>query len=255
MKLFLPLWIGTLLLSVVNRFTLPAMDRIQHPTLDFLFGLIMTAYVLAIIAIVVVAAIYVVLRFYHGLLKDEGYLTFTLPVSVDAILWAKSLTGILLLAGSCVVAVVSVLIMLLEQGDLRIVGEVLKELPRNAGVGNTVLIILFAVLAAISAALSTIYQAYLSMGIGQMAQKRKLGTSILAYVIISFVISFISGAGVMPLFVKVMEMLGQPNILKLFNGPHGLWLLFLGWAVYNLIYVVIFYFPTRYIFKNKLNLE
>lgn len=255
MKLFVPLWIGTLFLSIVNRFTLPAIDQMENGAVRLFFGLIMTAYVLAILAIVIVAIIYIVLRFYQGLLKDEGYLTFTLPVSIDAILWSKALTGVVLLTISGAVAILSMFMQMMEQGDLKILGGVLMELLEAAGTGNTVMIFICAILAAVSTCLSSIFQAYCAMGFGQLAQKRKLAASILAYVIISFVISMVTGVGVMPLAVHVLEMLGKPNVLQIFNGPHGVWVLLLGFALYNLLYVVVFYFPARYIFKNKLNLE
>lgn len=255
LRLFVPLWIGTMLLTIINRFTMVTKESLDQPILRFLTGLVMAAYVLAIIAIVVIAVIYIVVRFYQGLLKDEGYLTFTLPVSIDSILWSKALTGMILLAGSAIVAAASFFILLMEQGDLQIIGGVFLEAFEVMGFGHAAMVIFTALLLAVAACLSSIYQAYLSMGIGQMSQKHKLAVSILTYVGIGFAISTVTGLGTMPLLINVLEHIGQGNFLRLFEGPQGAWLLLLGLALYNLVFAAIFYFPARFLFKNRLNLE
>lgn len=76
-KVFVPLWLALLAVSVVNRFT------IQFDSNAIIGGLptviFMILYVGLIIAVMVVAVALIIMRFYHGLLKDEGYLMFTLP--------------------------------------------------------------------------------------------------------------------------------------------------------------------------------
>ena len=91
LRLFIPLWIGTLVLGLVNGVTIE-MEQSDNRYLNFFTGLFAVLFVLAIFAILIVAAIYVVQRFYQSMLKDEGYLTFTLPVGIDSILWSKALT-------------------------------------------------------------------------------------------------------------------------------------------------------------------
>ena len=77
-KVFVPLWLALLAVSGVNRFT------IQFDSNAIIGGLptviFMILYVGLIIAVMVVAVALIIMRFYHGLLKDEGYLMFTLPV-------------------------------------------------------------------------------------------------------------------------------------------------------------------------------
>ena len=255
MKLFLPIWIGTLILSLVNSFTIFRPEDASGWLAEFLTSLTMIAYVLAVIAIVIITIIYIVLRFYQGLLKDEGYLTFTLPVGIDSILWAKALTGLILLAVSGVVCVLSVLILTRTYIDMRDVELVVSMFVDHASTKDLILSILSAVMFAIGTCLSGIFHAYLAMAFGQLAKKRKLGASVLAYVLISTVTSAVASMVLMPLSAKLFSGLGRPNVLSIFNGPQGMWLiLFLG-TLYNLLFTAIYYFPTRYIFKNKLNLE
>ena len=255
MKLFVPLWIGTLILSLINSFTIYPKFDVESKLADFFISLMMIAYVLAVIAIVIVTIIYVVMRFYQSMLKDEAYLTFTLPVGMDAILWAKSIVGLILLAISGIVCVASLLILLYPVGYAADLPMLFSRLMDQITVGDLLMIVLSMILAAVTACLSGIFHGYLSMGLGQLAKKRKLGASVLAYVIISTVTSAVAGVVIMPLFVRLMEGIGQTSVLLMFNGAKGIWLIFLLISLYDLIFAAIYYFPTRYIFKNKLNLE
>jgi len=255
MKLFVPLWIGTLILSLINSFTIYPQSDVESKLADFFISLMMIAYVLAVIAIVIVTVIYVVMRFYQSMMKDEAYLTFTLPVGIDAILWAKAIVGLILLAISAVVCVLSLLILSYPIGYAADIPMLFSRLMERITVGNLLMVILAMVLAAITTCMSGIFHGYLSMGFGQLAKKRKLGASVLAYVVISTVTSAFAGVVIMPLFVKLMENMGQTSVLLMFNGAKGVWLIFLLISLYNLIFTAVYYFPTRYIFKNKLNLE
>jgi len=254
-KLFVPLWIGTLILSLINSFGVFRPDTPDGKLVSFLLSLTMIAYILAVIAIVIITIIYIVLRFYQGLLKDEGYLTFTLPLRIDSILWAKALTGLILMAVSGVVCVLSLLILtrtLITKEDVSLFISMFVD---YASAWDTVLIILSAVLFAVASCLSGIFHAYIAMAFGQLAQKRKLGASVLAYVVISTVTSTIASVVLSPLFVKMMGGMGHSNVLTIFNGAQGAWLILLLGTLYNVVFTVIYYFPTRYMFKNKLNLE
>ena len=60
-RLFLPMWLGILALSLVNRFTVKLQFG-NEPVLNFLTGLTMFLYVVGIMAVLVVAFIFVILR-------------------------------------------------------------------------------------------------------------------------------------------------------------------------------------------------
>lgn len=256
MKLLIPLWLGTLVLSFLNSFTMPGQIETDNPVLKTISTTVMVAYVLAVLAIVIITVIYLIMRFYQGLLKDEGYLTFTLPVSIDAILWSKALSGLILLAISGVVCVLSLMTLLWRTLNLMEFRIVLRELARNELVGTAIWTVLAAIFAAVCSGLSSIFQAYLAMGIGQMAKKRKLAASVLAYVVISTVVSTITTVGLTPLGNLLLKWIGYDSLIQLLgysvNGP---WLLLLGVALSSLFYGAVYYLLTRYIFKHKLNLE
>ena len=126
MKLFVPLWIAVLVLAFVNSLMVnPDLEKYTGAIPDFLSNLTMIAYTMTVVAILIVAAVYIVLRFYQATMKDEGYLTFTLPVSIDSILWTKALSGILIMALSMVVAVLSILLLNWRMIDLQVINTIL----------------------------------------------------------------------------------------------------------------------------------
>ena len=86
------------------------------------------------------------------------------------------------------------------------------------------------------------------MAFGQLAKKRKLGASVLAYVIISIVTSTVFSLSGMQFFVAATSNMGP-----IFHGAQGLWKILLLGILYNLVLTAIYYFPTRHIFKNKLS--
>lgn len=206
-------------------------------------------------ATVIIAVIYVVMRFYQGLLKDEGYLTFTLPVSIDAILWAKALSGLILLAISGVVCVLSLGMLLRDTLNFREIGIAFRAISAYDLLGTVITTLLSALVAAVASGLSSLFQAYLSMGLGQMAKKRKLATSILAYVLISIGVSTLTTTVLMPLGNWILGWTGYGSMWNAVGEQGGISILLLLTALVKLAYTAVYYVLSRYIFKHKLNLE
>ena len=82
MRDFLFVWIGILVLSTVNAFT---MGLGNDPEVDGFKAFLLVALPLMVlfalyVAAFVIALLYVLRRFWNGLLGNEGYLMFTLPV-------------------------------------------------------------------------------------------------------------------------------------------------------------------------------
>ena len=93
-KTFSLVWAACLVIALVNRFTLP-FDGQSGAVIGDGDGLlsIMTALAFfgVLCAMFVAVMIFIVQRFYKGLLGDEGYLMQTLPVTADQLLWSKLL--------------------------------------------------------------------------------------------------------------------------------------------------------------------
>ena len=99
-RTMLPLFLLTLLLSVFTRMSTAVVQHTHTNITESLNMLLIFAFVLALVGTAVFSVILMVVRFRNNLMTDEGYLMFTLPVSVHQLLWAKLLVSML-----CFVAV------------------------------------------------------------------------------------------------------------------------------------------------------
>lgn len=248
MRLFIPLWLGTLALALVNRFTVH-LEFSENRILNFFTGLVMVLYVLAALSILVVTLIYIIQRFYQSMLKDEGYLTFTLPVGIDSLLWSKALTALILVVVSDIVGILSLLILVVWNVNLDEFQRFLRELGQYFnGISLTFLMVC---LTAVVATVCQVILIYLSMALGQLAQKHRLGASVGAYVLISIATSTVYSVVLAPIAMKLAENMEFPNVEPLTILNAALAVLMLN----ALILTAVYYFPARYLFKRKLNLE
>lgn len=95
-RLMVPLFGALLLLAVFVRVSDLILSRADAPVFfEALNSLLLVVYVLAILGVTVFATILMVKRFHQNFLTDEGYLMFTLPVSVHSLLWSKLITAAL----------------------------------------------------------------------------------------------------------------------------------------------------------------
>ena len=254
MKLFVPLWLGTLVLALINSFTISStLEQLNSRVVTTLQNLILTAYILAVVALVVVTLVFIVMRFYQSTVKDEAYLTFTLPVSVDAVAGGKALSGLVIFFGSVVVGLLS-LLLLGRQVLFPDLLQAFTELFRRDDAGDLVLLGVLLLLLLLTTGLCSILRIYLSMALGQLAQKRKVAASVLAYMGIGLVIN------VLVTWFVASAQFGDNSFFdwlffKGLSGVQSLWLLLGGLCLYNLVFCVIFYIPTRCLLKYQLNLE
>lgn len=108
-KQFSLIWGAALALALVNRFVL---FRDTDNAILSEDGLFMLAFVAVIVAMFVIAVIFVVNRFSKGLLGNEGYLMHTLPVRPWQLVTSKLICGVVTWVGCGVVAFISPFLML-----------------------------------------------------------------------------------------------------------------------------------------------
>ncbi|MGN0629043.1 MAG: hypothetical protein ACI4IW_05400 [Oscillospiraceae bacterium] len=84
----------------------------QSPGLEKLFDTAMTSlgsiYVLLAMALAITTFIVIIMRFYKNLLGNEGYLMFTLPVSVEENILAKLIPAVTWFLGSCLLGILTI---------------------------------------------------------------------------------------------------------------------------------------------------
>lgn len=254
-KQFAFIWPAALVMALLNRFTIGSLDS-SDVTRELFSGVAMLVYVAILIALFVIALIFIIQRFYLGLLGDEGYLMFTLPVRPWQLIASKAICALVASTVSIIVALCSILLLVPGAMSelLGIFPEFFAALGREGGQGALLLTELL--LAALVGGLAGFLQMYLAMAIGHLFGKNRITLSVVAYIAIQAVLNTLI---TVPLAV-VGEWAGEHinyfladtfenNAWAVVHG--GLWLLILGTAVIG----AVFFFGTEYILRKKLNLE
>jgi|GEM_PF-218882 len=283
LRIFVPLWISLLVVSVVNRFTIRLSSNYMTSTLyghgsnaygvytasnsiaSLVAGLVMFLFGILITAMFVIAAIIIVQRFYTGLLRDEGYLMFTLPVSPGQLVLSKGLAASILLLVNCLVTFMAIVI--LSAGpEWSEFFATLREYIQLYNLGNISFLITLCVISAIVAIVYGICMIYTSMALGHLAKRHRILLSFVAYIGISWGVSIISSLTMSIFnsfavsnelwFVSIIEGFVYPARYNDFSGIVSLtnWMLGIN-TIFSLMLTVIFFFTTRHILSKKLNLE
>lgn len=254
-KQFAFIWPAALLLALLNRFTLGSIgssDTVQ----ELLSGIAMLVYVSILIAMFVIALIFIIQRFYLGLLGDEGYLMHTLPVKSWQLITSKAICALVASVVSILVAVIS--IVLLVPGAL---SGILSFWPRFFAAlgregGNGILLLVEMLVLAVVGTLAAFFQLYLAMAIGHLFNKNRIAMSVVAYIVIQTALNTIC---TVPLAVagewageQINYFLANTLATNAWAVIHGgLWLIIVATAIVG----GLFFFGTDYILRRRLNLE
>ncbi len=195
-RIFLPIWGAILILAAVNGVTIPYSNQINGAGSFLLVTLPLLLIFLGSMAAVVFAVVFVIMRFYKGLLGDAGYLMFTLPVRTGALVGAKALSALLMEAISAVVAGLSALLMVSLQAPTDI-GKFFsqfvswaRDISAQASGGGWV--VAEAVLLGLFVLAEINLRLYTAMAIGHLGRSRRVLLSVAAYVGIGIVLSILS---------------------------------------------------------------
>ncbi len=231
--------------------------KLQH-----IFTFVMSlAYFAVMVALFVLTVVIILQRFYKGLLCDEGYLMFTLPVKPWQLITSKGITAFVMTILSGIVSCISIFIMMLGslpyplkflaelfslQNWIRIFGRLNETVPMWG-----VYVLEFIILVIISS-LASLYQIYASMAIGHLAKKNRILMSVVAYVAISMILSFVGG--IFGVF-SALTIQSSQNYLSINAGEAFLHALLIFSVITSIIEFVVFFVITERILSKKLNLE
>ena len=138
-KQFSLIWLAALAVALINRFALPWREDSSGMSAqaDSLLALITAmTFVAVLAAMFITGMIFVIQRFYKGLLGDEGYLMHTLPVATWQLVISKFLCAlaVTVLNGVVAVAAVVVLMSVVAFFALDIGGTVVIDLADTLGI-------------------------------------------------------------------------------------------------------------------------
>ncbi len=265
LRKFGPLWIAALALSVLIGLSFRYVVDIETGgLLTFLLGILPSMALFGLfVAMAVMALIFVIQRFYRGLLGDEGYLMFTLPASAGAHIASKGLTALILELVSALVALLSGVLLVavyrpagFAEGWIefwKMLGEF--ELPA----GFPWLIVEGVFLMLVIAAVETL-KIYTAISIGHLAKRRRPLWGLLAYFGIDLALNILFGVSVNSGLVDRILRSGLGSAFfsgsgAISSSAAGVAAGAMGTAIlWELLLGAGFFFLTRYILKKHLNL-
>lgn len=241
MKIFLFIWPAILVFAVIERLAISA--DLSGKLGTVLIATTTTIFVLGVIAACIVSLVVSIVRFYSGLLRDEGYLMFTLPVKPWQLILSKFLTALLTVVVTAALSVLASWYLFDGINGFYVVVKALwnaLDLPS----GLTLLLTGFVILASICMLL---LQIYLSCSIGQLFKRHRILWSVLVYYGINIVIEILSVSSLIGFNAfAVFEYSATVGMLNT--------LLAVVLAVQTALCVLYFFLSER-ILRKKLNLE
>lgn len=232
------------------------------PMLRILFVLIIIFFGVAVVATAVMSLVIMVSRFYRNLLKDEGYLMFTLPVSVHELIWSKLIVSLVWFLGTglLIFLVMTLMALNLSHTNLQMIleqfpswSEILGWLDEAGVRGQVITFLVQIVLGTLIGIFAVCLHFYGAMALGHMFSKDKVLLSIVFFVGISFAFNLmemgygIVGFGLSDL--ENMDMSGAREGLSFVSTViwHGIAL--------SAVQAAVMYLATFLGLKKGLNLE
>lgn len=247
-KYLLPIYGITLILSLVNRFTIIA--NIFDGVLSFIPAFIMIAYVISSIASLFVTFIFMMVRFYKNLMSDEGYLMFTLPVKPTQLINSKLITSIIWTIVSAITIILSLLILLATPQRLNDFTNVMDEIFHvfKASFGNQyVLVMIEFIFMMICSLIQGILLIYVSIAIGHLFNGHRVLGSFVAYFVITTAVQIIT-----TILMLLTTRIASSNFESIEAIPQTV---FPFTIIVSTLLSILYYFSANYIFSKKLNLE
>lgn len=256
LKQFAIVWPAALVLAFVNRFTLRSFIASASTAKSAFSGIMMLVYVAILMAMFVITMVFVVQRFYKGLLGDEGYLMHTLPVRPWQLITSKLLCAIVVSLVSVLVAIASVLLFLpLDWSELWPLWQQIIHSMTPSAVFAFVELFLAGLMDTVRGFLAI----YLAMAIGHLFNSHRVAWSFVAYIAV---------IGITSQLLNIVESIFTPGMretfLGLVTGTYTLENIPLpsapdSWCwistLISLAISAIYFFGTNYILSRRLNLE
>ena len=182
---FLPIYVVLVLVSGLRYVVSLISQKFSNGFSAFSGFSLSAIYLLLALGLAITTFIVIIIRFYKNLLGTEGYLMFTLPVSVEQNRLAKLIPSVVWFFGSCVLGMLTIApAMGLRFNDnpfTMFTGIRLGDVPE----------ILLAVLMVIGSIAGTFLFYYLCMCIGQMFNSHRFLASAGAYIVIQTVLQIL----------------------------------------------------------------
>jgi len=248
-----PMYLIVLVTAVGGNISVRLMDDAQSRILNILAGLLMTAFVIAMIGVSVMTLVLMIQRFHKNLMGDEGYVMFTLPASIHQQIWSKIIVSTVWFIATAGAMALAMFIMAYHVGFmgqmLTWLRELLHQITVYYALNGVAFVAEFLVVCFLACAVCCL-QFYAAMAIGHSFANHKVGFSVLFFFVMQFVeqMVFSFGAAFSDWFNWNWF---QVNIQGMAAVHAVMGVLCAGFLVYG----AVFYIITAIMLKKHLNLE
>ena len=248
-RVFLPLFAVLIIIAGVNRLLISL--GLQTPGT---IGIVIS--VILIVGIFVLTIILTIQRFRQNLLSNEGYLMMTLPVKTDSLILSKLFVSAVWAVASFVIAMLAITIMAATKDSWYEISSSIRWFGEHLAI-NAPRTIAYTIEAIIIIAIMVLLWAlilYACMSLSMLVNKRRGLFTFGAFIVITTAIQI-----VMAVISSILGALNVISALERVFGPidtfGGSQFTIASMLVCQLILCAIFYAITRYMLKNKLNLQ
>ena len=257
-RIMLPMYLVLLATAVGSNLSGRWMIDSRFSAVSILGVLIVTAFGFAIFGVLLMSFVLMIQRFYKNLLQDEGYLMFTLPVSVHQHIWSKLIVSAVWFITTVLVIIGACLLVAYEGGFWRqffdFLGQLLgglQKLKISEALNGTVVLAELAVLMFLCLVAFSL-QFYAALAAGHSQPNHKMLWSVGCFFGFQAVLQF---GGSMLLFglndLELFRFLNRWDPTPIAAIHVGL-LMSIGVVM---VYGAIFYAVTTFFLKRHLNLE
>ncbi len=200
-----------------------------------------------IVAVSICSWLMVTFRFYRNLFTGEGYLSWTLPVSGIQHLWAKIISGCILMWIDTIIIGLGVFLLISGRNVTEAYSLVAADATEALGMTISTFffyIFLFVMVSCIATVIST----YFCIAVGQLFSNHRVLWAVATYFILSFVLQIGT--------FLLMILSGFFNHYMRFSGTFSEQLthIIIPTALFSVTVTVGEYIATHYIIKKKINL-
>ncbi len=248
----LPIYGAALGFALLSRLTY--LFDFDNLAFSIISGMVTTVYVFSIIAVAIIGIVVVVVRFYRNLLKEEGYLTFSLPFTPTQHILCKLICGFVVILLDAAVVILSLFLLGVGTDVLPMLWNTFKEMLSSVleytGTSQLIVTVIEIALMAICSVIQSILMFYASIAIGQQFKSR-VGGAVVAYIALYAAVQTVNS--VLLLLVTAVNI----NRLEMFfeNGVQSVQLTLLFPLLESIVLSVVYFCITRHFLTQKLNLE
>ncbi len=249
-KSLLPLYGLTIVMGLFNRFTDFLAGKFSF--LKIVNGMVFAFFIILLFGCLIYTFVVSIQRFYNNLIKDEGYLTHTLPVKKSTIVNAKLISSGIYAILSVICIVIALLVRFYTKGCLNPVIDVFKAFMSEAGYDGAIIMI-YVILTMVISYYVNLLMVYLAICLGQTKNEKKGMYSVVYGIVVYVVSQTISGIIMFPLMFMNNDLVKELD--KMIPSANAMYYLFGITLIISIIFPIIYYVLSVKILDRKLNLE